>query len=199
MQWWPVIQSIFGFRLPMRWALAGRHGRRIGPSACAVSPGSAPTGDRTLQPVARTASVLQVLVVDDEPGNLQDAIDLLSQFDITPATACNGSKALALAGERQFDLILMDISMPEMDGLQAAHRIRQFESEHPERPRTTLVAYTTGRLLEDKALQAHAGFDEAMKKPCSAPQMQACLHRLRQADPEHLSSPPQGTSALARH
>jgi CheY-like chemotaxis protein len=198
MRWWPVFNSILGFRLPMRRDAVDRQGRRTDPSACAVSSGSAPPSHRALQPVSRTASVLQVLVVDDEPGNVQDAIELLSQFDITPATACNGSEALALAGERQFDLILMDISMPEMDGLQAAHEIRQFESEHPGRPRTTLVAYTTGMLLEDKALQDHAGFDEAMKKPCSAPQMQACLHRLRQADPER-ASPPRGTSPLARH
>jgi CheY-like chemotaxis protein len=145
------------------------------------------------------APILQVMVVDDEPGNLRDAIELLSQFDITPATACNGSEALALASERPFDLILMDISMPEMDGLQAAHQIRRFESEHPGRPRTTLVAYTTGRLLEDKALQAHAGFDEAMKKPCSTPQMQACLHRLRHAGHQHPSPLQQGIAPLARH
>jgi CheY-like chemotaxis protein len=84
---------------------------------------------------------------------------------------------LALASERHFDLVLMDVTMPVMDGLEATKRIRQLEIEHPERPHIPIVAYTSGRLLADKLLQVGAGFDEAIRKPCSAEQMGACLRR----------------------
>jgi CheY-like chemotaxis protein len=130
--------------------------------------------------------VLEVLVVDDSPLNLLAAIDLLSHFGITPITACNGAEALALAQGRPFDLILMDVSMPIMDGLEAAQQLRQREIENPERPRTTIVAYTSGKLLEDRALQVRAGFDGAIRKPCSAPEMEACLLRLGPTEIESL-------------
>ena len=123
------------------------------------------------------------MVVDDLPENLRDAIELLSPFGITPTTARNGAEALAKACGRHFDLILMDVSMPVMDGLEAALHIRQHEAEHPERPRATIVAYTAGQLLAEVALLARAGFDEAMRKPCSALQLQACLHRLHPTKP----------------
>jgi CheY-like chemotaxis protein len=67
--------------------------------------------------------------------------------------------------------------MPVMDGLEATQRIRQRETEHPERPRTPIVAYTTGRLLADTVLLDRVGFNDAIKKPCTADHMEACLRR----------------------
>jgi CheY-like chemotaxis protein len=108
---------------------------------------------------------------------LQNAGDLLSHWGIVPKTACNGAEALALASERQFDFILMDIAMPVMDGLEATWRIRQLEIEHADRPRTPIVAYTTGWLLSETVLLARVGFDEAINKPCGVDEMEACLRR----------------------
>jgi CheY-like chemotaxis protein len=130
--------------------------------------------------------------------NLQDAGELLSHWGIVPTTACNGAQALALVSERRFDIILMDIAMPVMDGLEAAQRIRQLEIEHPERPRTPIVAYTTGWLLADTTLLSRVGFDEAIKKPCSADQMKACLRRWSLSTPVLPSSQPESAALLTR-
>jgi CheY-like chemotaxis protein len=121
---------------------------------------------------------LQVLIADDAFDHLQNTVDLLSRWGIATTTACNGAEALALASERHFDMILMDIDMPVMNGLQFTQRIRRLEIEQPERARTSIVAYTSGRLLmAGTSLQVRMGFDEVIKKPSSAPQMEACLRR----------------------
>ena len=143
---------------------------------------------------------LQVLLVDDSPKQLQHASDLLSLWKIVPTTAGDGAQALALACERRFDIILMDVAMPVMDGLQATQRIRQVEREHPGRPRTPIVACTTSWLLRNKVLLARVGFDEAINNPCSAEEMNACLRRWSLMTAAHptransASSPPSGKS-----
>ena len=167
------------------WAI--RSGSPVDGSAPEALAASAPGGRQGGVPVVQTASLLQVLLVDDSPTNLQNTGDLLSQWGIVPTTACNGAEALALASERQFDIIVMDVAMPIMDGLEATQLIRQLEIEHPERPRTPIVAYTTGWLLADTGLLAQVGFDEANDKPCSADQLKACLRRWSLTKPVLLS------------
>jgi len=149
-------------------------------------------------PGAQATWDLRVLVVDDEPMNLQDAVDLLSHWGIVPAIAHNGAEALALAGNQHFDLILMDITMPVMSGLEATQEIRQIEIDHPERQRTPIVAYTSGTLLRDIALQARVGFDEAIKKPGSVIQIEACLRRLCLAGPDLPILPRDGATLHAQ-
>jgi CheY-like chemotaxis protein len=139
-----------------------------------LTPASAPLHP---PPLLTTAPALQVLLVDDSPANLHDGRELLAQWGIVPTMAGDGAQALALASERQFDIIMMDISMPVMDGMEATLRIRQLETAHPERRRTPIVAYTSGKLLKDKTLQVRVGFDEAISKPCGADLMAACLRR----------------------
>jgi CheY-like chemotaxis protein len=125
----------------------------------------------------KVATALQVLLVDDSPSNRREACDLVSQWGIVPTTACDGVQAVALASTRHFDIIFMDISMPVMDGLQATQCIRQLECDHADWPRTPIIAYTSGDFLSDRALQVRGGFDESIKKPCSAGAMEACLLR----------------------
>jgi CheY-like chemotaxis protein len=120
---------------------------------------------------------LRIMVADDLPDILQSTADHLSQWRIIPTTASNGAEALALATEQPFDLILMDIAMPVMDGLEATQKIRHMEAAHPHRARTPIVAYTSGVLLWDTALQERVGFDEVLRKPANAKQLQACILR----------------------
>lgn len=187
MRWWHAVCSSLHTSTWVRSTPAIGSGPPVDGSALEALATSARGGRPGRLPVAQTAPHLQVLVVDDSPLNLQDTGDLLSQWGIVPATACNGEEALTLASERQFDIILMDVAMPVMDGLEATRRIRQLEIEQPERPHTPIVAYTTGWLLADAVLLARVGFDEAIKKPCGADQMRACLRRWGLTTPVLLS------------
>jgi CheY-like chemotaxis protein len=117
---------------------------------------------------------LCVLVVDDDPANLRFADDLLRSLGITPTLAEDGAEAVALAGARTFDLILMDLQMPVQDGLAATKRIRADEHERSA-ARVPVLAYTgcafDGKLLRD------CGLDGVLDKPCSAQALQDCLLR----------------------
>src|SRR5450830_458140 len=66
-----------------------------------------------------SASSLRVLLVEDLPDNQRDACNMLNSWGIVPDVASNGAKAVRLCQRQTFDLILMDINMPVMDGLEA--------------------------------------------------------------------------------
>ena len=117
---------------------------------------------------------LSVLVVDDDPANLECADDLLRGLGITPTLAEDGAKAVALAGARSFDLILMDLQMPLLDGLAATQRIRAAEHERSA-ARVPVLAYT-GCALDGKLLR-DCGLDGVLDKPCTARELEDCLLR----------------------
>lgn len=143
-----------------------------------TSEASAPMARDLPLPGVPSPSSLQVLLVDDRPWNLADACELLSQWAIKPTTACDGAQAVALANERRFDIIFMDIVMPVMDGFTATMQIRQMEElQHHDRPRTPIVVYTSGDPHLSEAWRRRVGIDDVMKKPCDADQMADCLVR----------------------
>jgi two-component system, sensor histidine kinase and response regulator len=117
---------------------------------------------------------LGVLVVDDNPSNLAFADDLLRSLGIVPTLAEDGAEAVALAGARTFDLILMDLQMPVLDGLAATQRIRAVEHERSA-GRVPVLAYTSYAL--DRNLLRYCGLDGVLEKPCSAQTLQDCLLR----------------------
>jgi two-component system, sensor histidine kinase and response regulator len=119
-------------------------------------------------------SELHVLVVDDNPSNLAEACDLLSHWGITPIVAMDGAEAVAVARERELDLILMDLQMPVLDGLAATKQIRAGEQERRS-PRAPVLAYTSCVIHGDVLRQC--GLDGVLEKPCSAVALQECLRR----------------------
>jgi CheY-like chemotaxis protein len=123
---------------------------------------------------AQALSELHVLVVDDNPSNLADACELLSRWGITPIVATDGAEAVAVARERELDLILMDLQMPVLDGLAATKQIRAGERERC-CARAPVLAYTSCVLDSDVLRQC--GLDGVLEKPCSAMALQACLRR----------------------
>lgn len=85
------------------------------------------------------------MVVDDNHSHLMKASELLEQCGSSSLLASDGAEAVHLACERSFDIILMDLLMPVLDGLQATSRIRQFEGVHSRR-RTPVAAYSTSNV-----------------------------------------------------
>jgi CheY-like chemotaxis protein len=115
---------------------------------------------------------LSVLVVDDNPSSLADACSLLKQCGISPRAAVDGVQAVALARVHDFDLILMDLNMPVLDGLGATMQIRAREKARS-RPRAPVLAYTSSAFGDD--LLRACGIDGVLAKPCSASALQECL------------------------
>ena len=118
----------------------------------------------------------RVMLADDEQINHRDTAALLSLRGIRPIHAADGAEAVALACGHHFDLILMDIQMPILDGLAAAAQIRRHERAHGQ-PTAPIVAYTSGAIADDEDSLRAFGLDGVLFKPCTAASLDGCLAR----------------------
>ncbi|MBF0141087.1 MAG: response regulator [Magnetococcales bacterium] len=107
---------------------------------------------------------LKILLVDDVPDNRLVVTSYLEGTPHTVKEAANGLDALALFAAESFDLILMDIMMPEMDGLETTRRIRAIEAARGI-PHTMVVALTANAMLDDMEKSLAAGCDMHLAKP----------------------------------
>ena len=107
---------------------------------------------------------LRILVADDVAQNGELLQLMLGRDGHTIRLATNGLEALQAFSQQDFDVVLMDVHMPELDGLGATRRIRQFELSHS-RPRTPVVALTASVLEEDRQAALAAGMDGFATKP----------------------------------
>lgn len=107
---------------------------------------------------------LHVLAVDDVPTNLELLKLVLQRDGHTVICASSGSEALAFLTKEAFDLILMDLQMPEMDGLEATRRIRANEQSQG-KTATPVIALSANVMAQDKADAKAAGMDGFASKP----------------------------------
>ena len=117
-----------------------------------------------------------VLVVDDDPVNLEVASAMLFDCGIKPLLANNGVEAVTIACELRLDLILMDLTMPVLDGFDATAQIRRFEREQAW-PRVPVVAYTATLTDSDKPRLRECGIDAVLEKPSDVHAFEACVMR----------------------
>lgn len=103
----------------------------------------------------------KILLVDDEIINREIMLELLNDVNLGCDTAEDGIEALALARQSHYDLILMDMQMPRMDGLEATRHIRQASQCMA----TPILAITANAFIEDKARCVAAGMDDFITKP----------------------------------
>jgi CheY-like chemotaxis protein len=116
---------------------------------------------------------LRVLLVEDNPINQKVALHMLKKHSHTVVVAGNGREALDTLAREEFDVVLMDVQMPEMDGLEATARIRAGEqgtSRHQ-----PIVALTAHALHGDRERCLRAGMDVYLSKPVQSQQLLQAL------------------------
>jgi PAS domain S-box-containing protein len=133
---------------------------------------------------AALASAMRVLVVDDNAVNRELITALLSPFDLDIETAADGAEAIVAAARAPFDLILMDVQMPTMDGLSATRRIRAATPSGA--PRIPIIAMTANVLPEQVERCLDAGMDDHLGKPINP---QKLLEALRHWSPDRDQAP----------
>jgi CheY-like chemotaxis protein len=125
---------------------------------------------QSIQPAPR------ILIVDDEPNNRGWLMGLLRIVGFTAREAEDGAAAIRVWQEWKPDLILMDVRMPVMDGIEAIRRIRL----QPGGAETVIIALTASALDDDRRAVVESGADDFLSKPCEEDallqKMGACLN-----------------------
>lgn len=121
----------------------------------------------------QTRAGMHVLLVDDEPINLEIARMLLEDALLSVDTAADGDEAVAKVEAGDYDLVLMDMQMPRLDGLEATRRIRRI----PGRETLPIIAMTANAFAEDRQRCLDAGMNDFVSKPWQPAQLFAVLLR----------------------
>jgi CheY-like chemotaxis protein len=121
---------------------------------------------------------LHILLAEDNPVNQKLAVKILQKMGHTVSVAANGKAALAYLENEMFDLVLMDVRMPEMDGLEATRTIR--EREHNTGTHIPILAMTALAMDEDRDQCLEAGMDGYVSKPINAQELFQSIENLGQ-------------------
>jgi CheY-like chemotaxis protein len=128
--------------------------------AAAEQPGGAPAGTRTPR----------ILLAEDNAVNRRIAVLMLADLGAKLETALNGREAVALVAKAPYDLVLMDLQMPEMGGIEATRAIRRIEAA-TNRVRAPICALTAGVLNNERDHCLEAGMDDFLAKPIMKAQL----------------------------
>jgi PAS domain S-box-containing protein len=133
----------------------------------------------------------RVLLAENNPFNQEVATEFLAKAGMTAKIANNGLEAIALLRKEHFDCVLMDVQMPEMDGLEATRQIRS----DPGLAAVPIIAMTANAFREDRELCLAAGMDDFVSKPMSPAQLHAAIARQLSGDTRGVASPDPGMPA----
>jgi PAS domain S-box-containing protein len=147
----------------LRKALVGALGLQATPPA--------PSGTGPLSPASSEA---KVLVAEDNRENQRVALKILERIGYGAEVVSNGREALDALRARPYDIVLMDVSMPEMDGLEATRRIR---AELPQDRQPWIIAVTASALTGDRDRCIEAGMDDYIAKPVSVNGIRHAMER----------------------
>jgi signal transduction histidine kinase/CheY-like chemotaxis protein/HPt (histidine-containing phosphotransfer) domain-containing protein len=139
--------------------------------------------------IAAFGRPLRALIVDDNPTNRLVAAKMLKDFDVQIDTACDGAEAVTAANRFSYDMILMDVRMPEMDGLQATRIIRSRGEKQSVVP---VIAFTANAFPEDIEACREAGMNDFVVKPARKKALAEAILRV-------LPEPPAATELLTEH
>ena len=133
---------------------------------------------------------LRVLLAEDNPVNQTLAVRLLDKLGMQVTVAPNGQKAVQHWVQQSFDLVLMDIMMPELDGIEATRTIRQWEAREGRAP-VPVIAMTANAGSADLAVYLDAGMNGCVAKPANLERLEAEIRRVLEtfATEKSLSQP----------
>jgi CheY-like chemotaxis protein len=166
--------SLFWFTARLGLAPTGVQAKTTGSHLVAFGP-SLLEGDRAL--ATAEADLLQrhagarVLLAEDHPVNREVALGLLSVVGLKVDVACDGQEALDALRVSRYDLVLMDMQMPRLDGLEATRRLR----ENPAHAQLPVLAMTANVFESDRDECRSAGMNDFVPKPVSPAQLYAKL------------------------
>ena len=143
------------------------------------SPGREPPS-RSSRPGPRLERPVGILVVEDNPVNRKVALRMLQRLGMEADVAENGSEAVRRVLEKGYDIVLMDLQMPVMDGLTATRAIRE-QASAASQPR--IVALTANALGEDARRCEEAGMDDYLTKPIELDTLRDAIERNAAAAP----------------
>jgi CheY-like chemotaxis protein/nitrogen-specific signal transduction histidine kinase len=134
-----------------------------------------------LDPTLASRLPLRVLLCDDNVVNQKVALRLLQQMGYRADLAANGGEALTALDKKPYDLVFMDVMMPEMDGLQATAAIRERQRQRSQFPHykspIIIVAMTANAMQGDREKCLAAGMDDYIAKPVRPEDMRAIVER----------------------
>ncbi|HEX3397775.1 MAG TPA: response regulator [Steroidobacteraceae bacterium] len=136
------------------------------------------------QPPAHREYAGHVLLVEDNFVNQKVAVRFLERLGCTVEVASNGAEGVAACRQRQFDIVLMDLQMPVMDGMTATRKIRESETSH----HTPIIALTANAMTGDRELCEAAGMDGYLTKPIEVERLRNILAKFG------LEAPPGATA-----
>jgi CheY-like chemotaxis protein len=133
---------------------------------------------RRLAQSAKPQKRLAVLLAEDNPVSALLARTMLEKAGHQVTLVTSGTAAIAqVASGMRFDLIIMDIEMPECDGLEAARRVRDLEKQSGAK-RTPILALTANALGDDRAQCLAAGMDAYLTKPFDRQDLEEAIHKI---------------------
>jgi signal transduction histidine kinase len=139
---------------------------------------------------------MQILVAEDNPVNQKMLLRILQKLGYAADAVSQGVEALAALHGKHYDLVIMDVQMPDMDGLEATRRI---VAEWPAGERPVVVAMTADAMLEDRAQCMAAGMSDFLGKPVELDHLQKTLERWgRYINDRARSDPQSGAASSAR-
>jgi CheY-like chemotaxis protein len=124
---------------------------------------------------------LRVLLAEDNPVNVKFALKLLEKAGHQVTVVHNGREAVEQWVSGGFDIVLMDVQMPEMDGLDATRSIREREKDRGGR-RTSIIAMTANAMAGDREMCISAGMDGYVSKPVKRDSLFAEVERVLAAN-----------------
>jgi PAS domain S-box-containing protein len=124
----------------------------------------------------RTRSALRILLAEDNAMNQKVALRLLERLGYRADIANNGLEAIEALERKPYDVVLMDVQMPELDGLDATRRICE---QWPAESRPHIIAMTANALPEDREACFAAGMNDYVAKPIRAEELAAALKRAK--------------------